>query len=794
VVGNTQWCAGPVNKYGVRNYEVLAQALMSASPDALEAFVRAIRDDDKGLMDAHAEAFYAGNLDRSLADTHLSWFGVSPMWFWDCTSTPDEIHQVMRESRARTCELLLAGATGVKLFKQCGHPRFHTIITWEGARPEDADAVQPNASGLSGQRWSPAPVAGCEVHVWVYTPYDAGYADENELQQPEFVGRRTAAAQLLASLKSMPMSDIQDLMTTQDLDTLLMYSPQEKIFLNGLTVGPGNGVLPAVSGLQVRFLDNFAEPPQSGELVRPMIVEPKPAVPRVIRQGIDISWGHAGEGRFERPLPDGTGAGAAPAPVAKTSSAPAPQTSAEPVPVAPTSVQPVQQTVQIADDRPVDLGSVQANILQPHVRNSCAVLLLEFPDAASGNGFLPELGSMVKSAFAHATDTARYRQRPVQAGAGPGATIDPYIGVGLSHAGYERLGVPPEQRPSSPAFRAGMGNRPLGDPPSGAWEGHLRPAIHAIVIVGSPKQRRTELTVDVVRTIAAAHGVVIREVVEWGTALQNSNRDPIEHFGYVDGRSQPLFLDDDIRREQDASGTSVWDPSEKLEEILVADPASDGHGSYLIFRKLEQHVQQFRTDITTFATEVGLPAASARAGALLVGRFEDGTPSVLQYASGMHSPVTNNFTYDDDPDGLKCPLNSHMRIMNDRTNDGTGKRPVIARRGIPYGVRDDDPNDGDLSTKPTGGVGLLFMAFVDDIETTFEALQAKANDPDNFDPIIGQPAQRARAQWPGGWRDDGTISATGKVEVAAIGQSVEMRGGEYFFMPSLPFLRAIRPS
>jgi deferrochelatase/peroxidase EfeB len=86
--------------------------------------------------------------------------------------------------------------------------------------------------------------------------------------------------------------------------------------------------------------------------------------------------------------------------------------------------------------------------------------------------------------------------------------------------------------------------------------------------------------------------------VERGKAWKNSNGDGIEHFGYVDGRSQPLVLVSDIKKEQtETDGTSVWSPEFPLSQALVKDPAGTGKssfGSYFVFRKLEQNVRKFK--------------------------------------------------------------------------------------------------------------------------------------------------------------------------------------------------------
>ena len=68
-----------------------------------------------------------------------------------------------------------------------------------------------------------------------------------------------------------------------------------------------------------------------------------------------------------------------------------------------------------------------------------------------------------------------------------------------------------------------------------------------------------------------------------------------------------------------------------LREVLVADPGAarpgESFGSFLVYRKLEQNVRAFKKQEARIAGKLGLKGEDAeRAGALLVGRFEDGTP------------------------------------------------------------------------------------------------------------------------------------------------------------------------
>src|SRR5262249_46751559 len=146
-------------------------------------------------------------------------------------------------------------------------------------------------------------------------------------------------------------------------------------------------------------------------------------------------------------------------------------------------------------------------------------------------------------------------------------------------------------------------------------------------------------------------------------------------------------------------------------------------------------------------------------GALVVGRFENGTPVVLQPIEGR---PTNNFTYDEDPDGAKCPFQAHIRKVNQRQAETRSRR--IARRGITYGAREPEPQDNPgLEEVPAAGVGLLFMCYQKNIVKQFEYLQfVYANNPGfpagqepGIDPLIGQPGGNGLGQqrWPARWNE-----------------------------------------
>jgi Dyp-type peroxidase family len=436
----------------------------------------------------------------------------------------------------------------------------------------------------------------------------------------------------------------------------------------------------------------------------------------------------------------------------------------------------------------VSFDNLQGNLLKSHGRDRARHIFLTFTGSATAAGqFLATMGARhVVSANQQIADTAEHK-------ASRNNLI--FEQVLLSAAGYRYLGLVTDG--FDPFFQAGMqaAQTRIFDPPPSSWQSEFREPVHALVIVAHDDNDRVEDREDEIRdavqTFARVH-------VETGEAIHNVNGNVIEHFGYVDGRSQPLFFQDDVN----ADPHITWNPSAGPNLIIVRDPlgkSDDDCGSYFVFRKLEQNVRGFKQHEQDLADALGLTGGDReRAGAMVVGRFEDGTPVALQNHDGLHSPVPNDFAYPvTDPAGSRCPFSSHIRKVNPRgdsvtprvTMDGE-KAHRIARRGITYGGS-QGPSDN-IADNPTGGVGLLFQCCNQSLQNQFEFIQgAWANDP-NFvkpatgeDPIIGQSRGTfTPGQWPDPW------GSTNRVTFA-FHSFVTLLGGEYFFCPSITFLKSL---
>jgi Dyp-type peroxidase family len=454
---------------------------------------------------------------------------------------------------------------------------------------------------------------------------------------------------------------------------------------------------------------------------------------------------------------------------------------------------PLSWTTADADEAAM-LDDLQGNILKSHGRDHTAQLFLHFDDSQPGRAFLRALADQVKSAAQQLHEAEIYRQTKQSAGG--------FVVCFLSYAGYRALNVAEHKIPDGPAFRLGMKGRAgeLDDPPVDAWEPLFQQASHALVLIADDSEAQTRQRLWRLRRMARQYGV--REIgVEIGKAIKNHHGRNIEHFGYVDGISVPVMLAEDLPREH-----LEWTPEAPLAQALVRDPGVESafsFGSYFVFRKLEQNVRAFKEAEHQLGETLSLKNRE-QAGALAIGRFEDGTPVVLSSRAGLtpESPE-NDFSYGDDPQGRHCPLHAHIRKVNPRGESGAEdeRAHLIVRRGITYGDRADDPSDEDLQAgeRPSGGVGLLFMAYQSGIENGFEYMQKNWANAPNYvrdgvgpDPIIAgrkvvEWQKDARFRWPARW---GAGDAP-KPAPFALEQLVTLKGGEYFFAPCISFLQSL---
>lgn len=229
--------------------------------------------------------------------------------------------------------------------------------------------------------------------------------------------------------------------------------------------------------------------------------------------------------------------------------------------------EPLRWTEADAEERAL-LEDLQGNILDGHGRKATLHLMLRFgEDAAAARAALRALEPLVTSALAQLEAARAYRD-----GGGSGG---PFVGLLLSSSGYERLAIPdrmPEAAPDG-AFAQGMLARRaiLNDPLAGALEAPYQDRIDAMILIGADpdgpdlwtSQPAQELADAIISQLGGTASLVTAETAR---AIFRSNSagkaEGIEHFGYVDGRSQPLLLRELIDREaQDKDGIDIWNPA-----------------------------------------------------------------------------------------------------------------------------------------------------------------------------------------------------------------------------------------
>ena len=393
--------------------------------------------------------------------------------------------------------------------------------------------------------------------------------------------------------------------------------------------------------------------------------------------------------------------------------------------------------------------------------------------------------------------------------------------IALSASGLAHLGLPRHTHDAlSNEVKQGMAARHhvLHDEPH-TWEfGTKHEPVDVLVMIYAHDEAARSTMLAEHRDLLVAAGASVRpdELAAALTTKENQR----EHFGFADGMSQP-FLPSKLTGappEQPAPGQQPIATGEVLlgyhnaygyipQSPKWREPHGHEHdlgrnGTYLVFRKLEQDVATFWTWIAARARELlpDDPAAHAamteRLGAKVMGRWKSG-------ASLVQSPdrddpkfatekLVNAFGYlDHDPDGMRCPVSSHVRRANPRDARGEDsanvvKRHRIIRRGRSYGPRlryDDAVAGRDDDQKR----GLYFISLQSSVARGFEFIQQTWLDNPGFNSLFGEADPII-----GGGGDYFTIPCKPlRLRLPNVPRVVTPVGGEYFFLPSLSALARI---
>ena len=251
------------------------------------------------------------------------------------------------------------------------------------------------------------------------------------------------------------------------------------------------------------------------------------------------------------------------------------------------------------------------------------------------------------------------------------------------------------------------------------------------------------------------------------------------------------------------------------------------NGTYLVFRQLEQDVRGFWQFLDKQANSD--PEQRRKLGEAMVGRTMLGQ-SLVPLASrpipgvGPKAEDTNlnQFTYESDKTGTNCPFGAHVRRANPRNADLPGGRQGLLSRLIRTagfgrkGIRDDLiastrfhrllrrgreygsellPEDAVRAGKPDGEKrGIHFICLNANIARQFEFVQNAWMMDTKFDGLTEESDPLLGNREPvSGCSFTNTFSLPQKDAVrrriAGVPQFVTVRGGAYFFLPSLRALR-----
>jgi deferrochelatase/peroxidase EfeB len=255
----------------------------------------------------------------------------------------------------------------------------------------------------------------------------------------------------------------------------------------------------------------------------------------------------------------------------------------------------------------------------------------------------------------------------------------------------------------------------------------------------------------------------------------------VEHFGYADGLSNPWITEKDTKYKGKAKPRKHWNPITPAKEFIVKEPGGTGRwGSYLVYRKYEQHLDRFSDATHALAEKLGV--SQEEAGALAFGRRKDGSSLELNANPGA-TPELSDFLFS--PAG-KCPVFAHTRKVNDRAHPKEGlpkklKYPIM-RRGVTYGERRTVYNGAfDPRKIPGHPVGLLFMSFQNRIDKFQQLLQhALQEEPDPILGHLGEPEKPIRHHIEG--LDE---------PYEGFGGFVSLRGGLNLYAPSISFFKEL---
>ena len=436
---------------------------------------------------------------------------------------------------------------------------------------------------------------------------------------------------------------------------------------------------------------------------------------------------------------------------------------------------------------------VQGGILASYekITHGCLVLI-SAQDGASGRAFLQWLEPLITT--------------------GDAKPAGPYRNVALTLDGLRRLGVPEQDLEKFPKeFREGMEARAglLGDFRGNHPRNWKLPLRNWPLSAGGPADRVELSSVDIVvqlrieapgdtaidfdakhplygevAALAARPGIRVLSVQPMRRYLDPKIGYPRDHFGFVDGFSQPIV-------DNPPPGTN-WSDEVPRGEIFCGynnhrsdSPAANDYldnSTFLVVRKLRQDVKALNDALDAAGKAAPLSLTRDELKAKMVGRTLDGVPLV----PGSTTAENNDFNYVSDRLGA-CPHAAHIRRANPRARKTGSPDPRIMRRGMSYGARYDPSETTEVDR------GIVFMAYNASIAEQFEVIQrwiSGGNSTEIFsgqgDPLLGVPQQGSKRTFR--FLHNNEVVRADLDDPSAPRPFVELQWGAYLYVPSMAAL------
>ena len=393
------------------------------------------------------------------------------------------------------------------------------------------------------------------------------------------------------------------------------------------------------------------------------------------------------------------------------------------------------------------------------------------------------------------------------------------VNIAFTHLGLVALDLPDATLLTFPVeFQQGMKKRAaiLGDTGANSpehWDECWRTdRVHAWVGINaqSPEALDAECG-EVMAFVEKTGGATWLASQDAAASVIDGKPNTREHFGFTDGFGNPDYLGVE-RSSQPGQGKLMpngsWAPLATGELLLgYADEAGElpvapvphllaSNGTFMVYRKLHQNLATFRVYLDEHSALYG--GGKEKLAAKFIGRWRDGTPIELSPdrpdPSIAHDPNrSTNFTFGGDPEGTRCPVGAHVRRVHPRDAFGFDSKLIdrrrITRRGLPYGRF---AAEGEPATDQEER-GVIFMALNANISRQFEFVQQQWIEYGN-DAHLGNEKDMLMGNHGGEGRffiQGDTGSTNPPFVCGGLPNFVELRGGDYFFLPSITALGMI---